>query len=90
MQGVRASPQFKEEAMRLLNISQVKGDFQIHFQKCLAHPVSSVGASQDTAAGCQSCLRTVDLQAASFECGVIYVLSYQTVKNVKGALQAQV
>lgn len=51
MNKVRFSTKFKEEPMRLLNISQEKGDFQIHFPKCLAHPHSRVGASQDTAPG---------------------------------------
>lgn len=48
MNEVGFSTKFKEEAMRLLSISQVKGDFQIRFLKCLAHPHSGVGASQDT------------------------------------------
>lgn len=64
MDDLRFSTSSRKKPWGCWAFSQGNGDFQIHFQKCLAHPLSGVGTSQDTAPGCQCWLRTVDLWAS--------------------------
>lgn len=64
MDDLRFSTSSRKKPWGCWAFSQGNGDFQLHFQTCLAHPLSSVGASQDTAPGRQSWLKTVDLWAS--------------------------